>query len=367
MHIPDGYLSPQTYIPAYAAAVPFWAYASRQLNKTLRTRQVPLLALGAAFSFVIMMFNVPIPGGTTGHAVGSVLIAILLGPWAAVVAVSLALVVQAFIFGDGGITAIGANCLNMAVIMPFVGWWVYRAIAGSATAASARQWIGAAIGAYIGLNIAAATTAVMFGIQPYIATDSAGRALYQPFGLGIALPAMAIEHLLIFGFVEAIVTGFVIAYFQKVEPSLLARQIQTGNGRRMTPIYAKLGIAVGILAILTPLGIYLPQAFNAGDAWGEWAPEDIPKVMVEETGRAEGYVPVELERQSGIWKAPLPDYAFPEQQEESLGLMSMAYILSALVGIVLLTFSIMSLKKFISSGKNSHDYTSGMDALSGGA
>jgi len=367
MHIPDGYLSPQTYIPAYAAAIPFWAYASNKLNKTLRARQVPLLALGAAFSFVIMMFNVPIPGGTTGHAVGSVLIAILLGPWAAVVAVSLALVVQALIFGDGGITAIGANCLNMAVIMPFFGWWVYRAIAGNASATSARRWIGAAVGAYIGLNIAAVTAAVMFGIQPYIATDSAGRALYQPFGLGITLPAMGISHLLVFGFVEAIVTGLVVAYFQKVEPSLLARHIQTGNGRRMTPVYAKLGIAIGVLAILTPIGIYLPQAFNAGDAWGEWAPEDIRKVMIEETGQAEGYIPSGLERESGIWKAPLPDYAFPDQEEESLGLMSLAYILSAVVGIVLIIVGTMSLRKFLSSGKNSHDHTSGMDASSGGA
>ena len=83
MHIPDGYLGPITCIAGFAAMVPVWAIASRTVKRTLSARQVPLLAIGAAFSFIIMMFNIPIPGGTTGHAVGGVLVAILLGPWAA--------------------------------------------------------------------------------------------------------------------------------------------------------------------------------------------------------------------------------------------------------------------------------------------
>ena len=135
MHIPDGYLGPQTYVPAFAVMAAFWSAGIARLKKTLRLKQVPLLALGAAFSFVIMMFNVPIPGGTTGHAVGAVLVAILFGPWAAMIVVSLALIVQALLFGDGGITAIGANCFNMAVVCPFVGWWIYRLIAGSSPGA----------------------------------------------------------------------------------------------------------------------------------------------------------------------------------------------------------------------------------------
>jgi len=221
MHIPDGYLGPQTYGAAYLVAAPFWAAASRAVSRTLRSRQVPMLALGAAFSFVIMMFNVPIPGGSTGHAVGAVLIAVLLGPWAACLAVSVALIVQAVMFGDGGITAIGANCLNMAVVMPFVGWGVYRLIAGRSEVTSRRRWIGAAVGGYIGLNAAALSTAIMFGIQPLIAHDAAGRALYSPYPLKIAVPIMAAEHLLFFGIVEAVVTGLVVAYLQKADSSLL--------------------------------------------------------------------------------------------------------------------------------------------------
>jgi len=223
MHIPDGYLGPQTYVAAYAVAAPFWVIASRRINRTLRSRQVPMLALGAAFSFLIMMFNVPIPGGTTGHAVGAVLVAVLLGPWAACMAVSVALIVQAVLFGDGGITAIGANCLNMAVIMPFVGYGVYRLVSGRSEATSRRRWIGAAVGGYIGLNAAALATAIEFGIQPMLAHDAAGHALYAPYPLSVAVPVMAAEHLLIFGFVEAIVTGMVVAYLQRADASLLDR------------------------------------------------------------------------------------------------------------------------------------------------
>ena len=221
MHIPDGYLGPQTYLAAFAVAAPFWVVASRKLNRTLRLRQVPLLALGAAFSFVIMMFNVPIPGGTTGHAVGAVLVAVLLGPWAACIAVSAALIIQAVLFGDGGITCIGANCLNMAVIMPFVGYGVYRAVAGRSSATSPRRWLGAALGGYLGLSVAALAAGVEFGIQPLLAHDAAGHALYAPYPLGVAVTAMAGEHLLVFGVVEALFTGLVVAYLQRADASLL--------------------------------------------------------------------------------------------------------------------------------------------------
>jgi len=221
MHIPDGYLGPQTYGAAYAIMAPIWALASRILNRTLRSRQAPMLALGAAFTFVIMMFNVPIPYGTQGHAVGAVLVAVLLGPWAACIAVSVALIVQAFLFGDGGITAIGANCLNMAVIMPFVGYGVYRLISARSEITSPRRWIGAAVGGYIGLNVAALATAFEFGIQPALAHNAAGHALYAAYPLNIAIPVMMFGHLAIFGIVEAVVTGLVVAYLQRADASLL--------------------------------------------------------------------------------------------------------------------------------------------------
>ncbi|MCJ7796142.1 MAG: cobalt transporter CbiM, partial [Thermoleophilia bacterium] len=130
MHIPDGYLSPKTYVVLDLAVIPIWMVAARKVKKSLKTKQIPLLALGAAFSFVIMMFNVPVIGGSSGHAVGGTLIAIILGPWAACISISIALVIQALMFGDGGITAIGANVINMAVVLPFVGYYLYRLLAG---------------------------------------------------------------------------------------------------------------------------------------------------------------------------------------------------------------------------------------------
>ena len=164
MHIPDGYLGPATYGTLYAVTVPFWAVASWKLNRTLKAKQAPFLAIGAAFSFVIMMFNIPILGGTTGHATGATLIAILLGPWAALIAVSVALIIQAVLFGDGGITAIGANCFNMAVAGVFSGYAVYRLIAAHAGVLSRRRWIAGAVAAYVSLNVSAMLTAVQFGI-----------------------------------------------------------------------------------------------------------------------------------------------------------------------------------------------------------
>jgi cobalt/nickel transport system permease protein len=222
MHIPDGYLGPATYGVLYAVTVPFWAAASWKLNRTLQARQAPFLAIGAAFSFVIMMFNIPIIGGTTGHATGATLIAILLGPWAAMIAVSVALIIQAILFGDGGITAIGANCFNMAVAGVFTGYAIYRVIAGASPVASRRRWIAGAVAAYVSLNISALITAVQFGIQPILERTPDGQPLYSPFPLSIAIPAMAIEHLAIFGLVEAAMTALVIKYFQKNDPELLS-------------------------------------------------------------------------------------------------------------------------------------------------
>lgn len=221
MHIPDGYLGPVTYGTLYAVTVPFWAAASWKLNRTLKAKQAPFLAIGAAFSFVIMMFNIPIIGGTTGHATGATLIAILLGPWAALIAVSVALIIQAVLFGDGGITAIGANCFNMAVAGVFSGYAVYRMIAGRAGVLSRRRRIAGAVAAYVSLNVSALLTAVQFGVQPLLERSVDGQPLYSPFPLAIAVPAMAIEHLLVFGFIEAAVTALVIKYFQKNDPEML--------------------------------------------------------------------------------------------------------------------------------------------------
>ena len=221
MHIPDGYLGPATYGTLYGVMLPFWAAASWKLNRSLKARQAPYLAIGAAFTFVIMMFNIPIIGGTTGHATGATLVAVLLGPWAAVIAVSVALIIQALLFGDGGVTAIGANCFNMAVAGVFVGYGIYRAVAAGSAPTARRRVIAGAIAAYVSLNVSALLAAIQLGLQPMLERSTSGQPLYAPFPLNIAVPAMVLPHLVVFGFAEAAVTALVIKYFQKNDPGML--------------------------------------------------------------------------------------------------------------------------------------------------
>src|ERR1700739_4179566 len=127
MHIPDGYLSPETCGAFGVAMIPMWATAGRRVRKVGKNRYVSLVAIGAAYCFLVMMFNVPIPDGTTAHAIGAVLVAVILGPDAAIIAVGTALAIQALFFGDGGVLAYGVNSFNMGFVMTAVGYYlVYR-------------------------------------------------------------------------------------------------------------------------------------------------------------------------------------------------------------------------------------------------
>ena len=164
MHIPDGYLSPSTCAVFYAAAAPFWYVALQRLKRLLTSRLVPLISIFSAFSLVVMMFNLPLPAGTTGHAVGMGLGAIVLGPWGAIIAISIALILQALFFGDGGILAIGANSFNMAILGSLVAYALYRALAGRAPLTAPRRAVAGAVAGYVAINAAALCAAVEFGV-----------------------------------------------------------------------------------------------------------------------------------------------------------------------------------------------------------
>ena len=234
MHIPDGYLGPGTYGSFWAATLALWYVAGRKLRKTVKAADAPLLALGAAASFVVMMFNVPIMGGTSGHATGAMLLAAVLGPWAAFVCMSIAIAVQALLFGDGGITSYGANCFNMAFAGVFAGWTLYRLLAGRELLSSGegkketktkkqKQKIlfAAGCGAYFGINVSALLTALELGIQPILEKGADGRPLYSPFPLKITVPALMAGHLTLFGFAEAAFTVLGISYILKSHPELI--------------------------------------------------------------------------------------------------------------------------------------------------
>jgi len=328
MHIPDGYISPATAAVMYGVASPFWYTAGRKLRRQLTGQTVPLLAIFAAFSFTVMMFNVPIPGGTTAHAVGGTLAAIVLGPWAAVVTVSVALVIQALFFGDGGITAIGANCFNMAIVLPFVGYGAYRLLARGAAPLSRRQVIAGAIGSYIGINAAGFLVGVELGIQP-IFWSSHGRPLYAPYPLRETVPAMMIAHLTLAGAAEVIATGFALAYIQRAHPALLMpREAAHAVARRVS------GWPVAIIALvavaLVPLGL-----LASGTAWSEWSPEELKQRI--------GYVPSGMDRYGGLWSAPFSGYSMPwVPADAAFSEKALAYILSAVVGIGLIFVAVFA-------------------------
>jgi cobalt/nickel transport system permease protein len=317
MHIPDGYLSPSTCATLFAAATPFWYMALRRVKRMMSTSFVPLLSVFSAFSFIVMMFNLPLPGGTTGHAVGMGIAAIVLGPWAAMLAISIALGIQAIFFGDGGITAIGANCFNMGIGGSLVAYACYRVIGWGAALRSTRRVVAAGLAGYAGLNISALLAAIEFGVQPLWFHDAAGAPLYCPYPLSISIPAMMIGHLTFAGMAEMFISGGVVAYLQRADASLLKRtaaEAQDSPGEEShLPTARKLWLAVACLLILTPLGIVA-----AGTAWGEWRPQELGVATV----------PLGLERMSAFWTAPISRYAPSFIANESFG-----YMVSAFIGI----------------------------------
>ncbi len=325
MHIPDGYLAPQTTIPALAAMVPVWSVALSKVKKKLSEKRIPTLALCAAFSFVIMMFNVPVAGGSSAHAVGAVFIAVLLGPWAATVSVSTALLIQALVFGDGGIMAYGFNCFNMAVVMPFAGYYVYKLISGKAKLGSGRSLAGAFIGSYIGINAAAFCASVEFGIQPILFRGANGLPLYCPYGLSVSIPAMMFAHGVIAGPVDAMITAAAVAYLAKAAPQLFAQGQPVLAEEPKAPFfrrYKAMLLPLLVLIVLTPLGL-----IASGTAWGEYSSAEI-KAMI-------GYIPKGFGAMADKWNALLPGYSLPALGGSTAGSVA-GYILSAAVGMILI-------------------------------
>ena len=314
MHIPDGYLSPVTCGVMYAASTPFWATAVNRVRKKLTARTVPVLALFSAFSFVLMMFNIPVPGGTTAHAVGATLLAIVLGPWPAVLGISTALGIQALFFGDGGLLTLGANCFNMAVVVPLVGYFIYKVISSNSDAFSPRRTIGAVIGSYFGIVAAAACAGIELGIQPALFHSAGGTPLYAPYPLSVSVLSMVFAHMLVAGPVEAVVTGGVVAYLQRTHSGLIKADVAK---KKEGKLWLAWGV-LGLVALATPIGL-----LASGTAWGEWGVNELKTMGLSA-------IPQGLQKLAGWWPAPMPDYGLPRMAAV------IGYILSAFVGIILI-------------------------------
>lgn len=322
MHIPDNYLSPETCAVMTAVMVPVWAVSVKKAGKDIPAEKIPMLGVGAAFSFLSMMFNIPLPGGTTGHAVGGTLLAVALGPWEACISVSTALLLQALLFGDGGILSFGANCFNMAFVLPFTGYAAAKFITRHLKNEN-REVIGAAAGSYIGLNAAALCAAVEFGIQPLLFRDAAGNALYCPYGLSISVPAMLAGNLTLFGIAEIVFTAAVLIFVKKASPEFLVKD------KSRTRTEPALKALLGALMILTPAGL-----LAEGCAWGEWdlSGGALPGGTALTAGLRRGF----------SFSAMLPDYSLAGVPEW------FGYILSAVIGVAVL---IIVFKLFSISGR----------------
>lgn len=329
MHIPDNYLSPSTCAVMAAAMVPIWGVAIKKVHDKLPKEKLPEIGIFAALSFLMMMFNVPLPGGTTGHAVGGTLVAIVLGPWAAVLCISITLLVQALMFGDGGILAFGANCFNMAFILPFVGYYVYKFI-NERVKAKSGKYVAAAVGSYVGINVAALCAAVEFGLQPILFHNAAGQALYCPYSLSVSIPAMCIPHLAVAGVVEALFTVLIYAFIVKVDPDMVQEHPQ----KKTKGIW---GLLLGLIA-LTPLGL-----LATGTAWGEWGPEEISGLR-STSGGTLGYTPSGMKH--GLqFSSLIPDYSIKGVPEV------VGYLISAVLGAAILVIVFKLIGSF-ASGKS---------------
>lgn len=220
MHIPDGYLTTTVSVAAFAIVIVFWVISFRKIKLT--EQQVPMMGLLTALFFAAMFVNYPVLFGTTAHLLGAVVIALILGPFAGCISMTIILVLQALLFGDGGITTLGANVLNMGVIAVFIPAALFFGLNAALKPKSRGTILGMVfVSAYIGDLLAAVAAAVELSLS---------QGVFQ-YGLSVTLPAMIINHSII-GIAEGAVAVVIIGTLLKLRPDVL----------RSSPILGKLAM-----------------------------------------------------------------------------------------------------------------------------
>ncbi|MBN2305674.1 MAG: energy-coupling factor ABC transporter permease [Anaerolineae bacterium] len=291
LHIPDGFLSVPVALVGWALMIGFVGLALRQTRDSLGERQIPLMGILAAFIFAAQMINFPVAGGTSGHLLGGTLAAILLGPWAAALVMTSVVTVQALLFQDGGLLALGFNVFNMGIIGAFLGYAIYQWVRNTMGNTRNGQMIGAAVGAWVAVEAAATATALQLAIS-------------NTSPLDVALPAMVGVHALI-GIGEALITVGALAFIQQSRPDLLGAPTATA-ARGSSWIAVGLVIALAI-TFASPLAASSPDGL-------ERVAED--KAFIEEANDA----PYEI----------LPDYTIPGISNEAL-----TTILAGVIGVLI--------------------------------
>jgi len=276
MHVPDGFIDGKTAVTAAAISAVGVGLALRQVKRELPPRKIPLLGLSAAFLFAAQMVNFPVAGGTSGHLVGGALVAALLGPSAAVVVVTTVLIVQCFLFQDGGVTALGANVFNMAIINSVAGYAIYRGlcrvltgIRGQVTALAFAAWCATVLAA-----VCCAGELAWSGTIPWT----------------VAFPAMATVHMLI-GVGEGLISALAFLAVHRARPDLVAETTGLDQPKRAGELagYALLMI-LGIAVFVAPYACAWPDGLDS---------------VAEKFG-------FNHKQAAPVLPAPAPDYQVPE-------------------------------------------------------
>jgi len=250
MHLPDGFLDAKTAALSSGVAVAGVGLALRQVRETLEPRRMPMLGLGAAFVFAAQMLNFPIAGGTSGHLVGGVLAAILLGPGAAILVMTCVLIVQCLMFADGGLMALGANVFNMGVVNVCGGYFVFRLLQNvfpmdrqrsAVFAAAFAGWFGIVLG-----SIVCAGELAMSGTVPW----------------SIGFPAMANVHMVI-GIGEGLANGLILLAVSRSRPQLVAQPEVTKPSLSTGVIGYGLLLCLGLAVFVAPFACPWPDGLEA--------------------------------------------------------------------------------------------------------
>jgi len=307
MHIPDGFLSVLVAILCWALSIPVVSLALRRVGRDLGERQVPLMGVLAAMIFAGQMLNFAVAGGTSGHLLGAALATILLGPWAAVLVMTCVVSVQALVFQDGGLLALGANLFNMAVVGVAVSYTIYRLIHKIARGAPWGIFSGgfaAAWGSIFIASLAAALQLALSGVSP----------------ANLAIPAMAGVHTLI-GLGEGLITLGALSFLHSTRRDLLALEPH-GQARGSKTIW------IGGLAFTLVLAIASPLASAHPDGL-EWVASQ------------QGFL--------SLARAPIyqivPDYLLPGISNQSLATIA-AGILGAAIVLAAVWFINSSRRKY---------------------
>lgn len=249
MHIPDGFLDAKTALTTAALSAAGLGYALGRVRHELPPRRVPLLGLSAAFLFAAQMVNFPVAGGTSGHLIGAALVAALLGPSAAVVVLATVLIVQCFLFADGGILALGANIFNMGLVATIVGYTVFH---------FAQRLLPGVRGRVAALAFAGWCSAVLASVS------CAGQLAWSgTVAWSVALPAMTGVHMLI-GVGEGLISALVLVAVMRTRPDLLPEAAAEGPGKsRRGVVVLGLLVSLGIALFVAPFACPWPDGLEA--------------------------------------------------------------------------------------------------------